>query len=226
MAWTHRIGHPLIAAVGAWAVGSVAWAGLHDPIETTPGKLCKVLAGAPVVSEASFTDLQEKGFVVMDAGLSQAQLSAARQSVAQLFQDGHKPRRYDNQDDVRTDLVTWVQAKELRQTDEIGGSDNVDKLKGLDSCIDLLRGLAAELDASDVYNRSSDHESPINVQVHPLERTTRVCYRNRLNTSTTETDTLVPYSRSHATTETSRSTLLIVMLRHRLAGQHQCGIWV
>jgi hypothetical protein len=107
MAWIHKLGHPLVAATGVWAVGSVAWAALHDPIETTPAADCANAGGARVLTPEAKRTLQQRGFVVVDAVLQPHQLVRARAQAAARF--GDMTSTHENPTNVRTDHVVWIQ---------------------------------------------------------------------------------------------------------------------
>ena len=107
MAWVHKLGHPLIAATGAWAVGSVAWAALHDPIDTTPAADCANASDVRVLTPLALRTLQQQGYVVVNGVLPQQQLNRARAQAAARF--GEMKSTHENPADVRTDHIVWIQ---------------------------------------------------------------------------------------------------------------------
>eukprot|EP00750_Incisomonas_marina_P010043 INCI16224.2.p1 GENE.INCI16224.2~~INCI16224.2.p1 ORF type:complete len:286 (+),score=36.33 INCI16224.2:211-1068(+) len=220
-AWMHKLGHPLIALTGAWAVGSVAWSGLHDPIKTTPAADCSRPGTRRVLSPADMETLQRDGVVVVDANISADSLARLRRYATKQF--GKMTCDHQNPSDVRTDHVTWVQKLDLRalaalekndqenkrDTDNgsggaAGSKDDEFGALDLDACVGLLRGLSSELDDSPMYSRTKNHASPVDLQLS--------CYDGRKSFYTAHRDT--------PTFEGASTSIFTLGLKGWLQAQH------
>jgi len=171
MAWIHKLGHPLIALTGTWAVGSLAWSAFHDPVETIPAADCKSTRPC-VVGRTAMQKLQRDGYVVIDNVLSVEALTQLRRDARSRFDDMKVD--HQNPSDVRTDHVTWVRR---RMSDDCESSTR--ESRPLDVGIEMLQGLAAELDTSDAYTVSERHSSPANLQVQQRNMQFGACVVDR-----------------------------------------------
>lgn len=131
----------------------------HEKVETETSSVCQ-RQGKKLLTAKGMTSLQESGFCSLPCIISPQLLKLARAEALALVSDGAL-NPSENAVDVRQDTVCW-----LRETTAgIVAKPTDSPATSLSECVQMLRGLASELDESEHYTRTAHHCVPAQLQL-------------------------------------------------------------